>query len=338
MESGINRIIWVLWLSLVFLLPGFALGEIGQGTLGPISGRPVSVDGIIPADALARMVLMGKEIEEIRYEMGKPKASKWKPVATNAQPHEVYFQALTLFVKADRLALEMTGSTGITPAGVPASDIRPFHVWELVNAAYERIGIVKRELGIAEKFSENPQVPETSFTEVGRVIVQTNRQLNVLLERRFSPSDVFQQVTLGIRYAASLLAQFPNVGEGPKPALFERGKQPTEVFLRLVECYSHLETIAQESQIKVLHLNPEMAHKAVKDIEIQPSDIYDIATLLVSDLAYLHAQMKDATSPGSVPYPGRKFPAHVFQQSGLLLDLLIQLEQQVKAHPHWLDS
>jgi hypothetical protein len=110
------------------------------------------------------------------------------------------------------------------------------------------------------------------------------------------------------------------------------------VFLRLVECYSHLETIAQESQIKVLHLNPEMAHKAVKDIEIQPSDIYDIATLLVSDLAYLQAQMKDATSPGSVPYPGRKFPAHVFQQSGLLLDLLIQLEQQVKAHPHWLDS
>jgi hypothetical protein len=298
----------------------------------------VSVEGIIPADVLARVELMGKEIEEIRYEIGKPKASPWKPVATNAQPHEVYFQALTLFVKADRLALEMTGSTGFSPAGVPATDIRPFHVWELVNAAYGRIGIVKQELGIAESLFEHLQDPETSSTEVGRAIVQTNRQLNLLLERRFSPSDVYQQVMLGVGYAASLLTQFPGVVEKPKPASLERGKQPTDVFLRLVACYSRLEAIAQESHIKVLHLNPEMARRAVKDVEVQPSDVYDIATLLVSDLAYFHAQIKDATLPGPISYPGRKFPSHVYQQAGVLLDQLISLEKQVQANPLWLDS
>jgi len=305
---------------------------------GPVSGRTVSIGEIIPADVLARVEVIKETIEIIRFEMGKPKATLYKPIATNAQPHEIYFQTMTLFLKADRLALELTGSTGIPPEIVKLSGIRSFHIWNMVNAAYDRILTVVHELGIPEKSSEQTKSPSTTQTDVGRAILQTNRQINLLLERQFVPSDVYQQVTMAIRYTRSLLTQFPGAQEEPHPHRYERGKKSSDVYIRLIRCYSTLENIARESKLKVLHLNREMAEKAVKKLGLHASGVYDVATLLVSDLAYIHAQMPQAKFPGSVPYPGRKFPAHVFQQSGLLLDLLIQLEQQVKAHPHWLDS
>ena len=334
------KIVWPsvgLAFCMTCLPPGNIAAEVSQNIAEPVSGRAMSIEGIIPADVLARVELIQNMIEVIRFDMGKPKASTSKPIATNAQPHEVYFQAMTLFLKADRLALELTGSTGITPEMVKASSIQPFHVWKMVNAAYDRIVTVVQELRIREKISEQKKSSSTTPTEVGRAIVQTNRQLNVLLERRFAPSDVYQQVTMAIRYTQALLAQFPEAQEDTNPHIYERGKQPSEVFLRLIQCYGLLEKIAGHSHLKVLHLNQDMAEQVVKNLEVRPSDVYDIATLLVSDLAYLHAHIPQAKFPGSVSYPGRKFPSHVFQQAGILLSQLTALEKNVKIDPQWLN-
>ena len=318
-------------------LPVAALGYPGEDRPEPVSGRPVSVEAIIPADVLARAMLLQQELELIRFEMGKPKDSRKTRMATNAQSHEVYFQALTLFIKSDRLALELTGSTGLRPRPVSPSGIRPFHAWKMVNAAYHRILTVKEELGITDSFSEKLQDSTTTPTDVGRAIVEANRQINLLLERRFSPSDVYQQVGVAIRYAASLLGQFPGATLMPKGPSLERGKQPADVFLRLVECYGRLESIAHQSGIPILHLDSTAAKQVVLDMEVRPSDVYDVATLLVSDLAYLHAQVRDARPPGIVPFPGRKFPSDVYQQAGILRAQLIALEQFVLTNPHWLD-
>ena len=123
----------------------------------PISGRPVSLSGIIPADVLARTELLRNELEEIRVEMGKPKDEWVGGIASQASPHEVYFQALNLFLKANRLSLEMAGSMGIQPEIRGASAIQPFHIWMMVNEAYKRILVVKQELGISDSNSEQPK-------------------------------------------------------------------------------------------------------------------------------------------------------------------------------------
>src|SRR5690606_29025289 len=99
----------------------------------------------------------------------------------------------------------------------------------------------------------------------------------------------------------------------------ERGKQPVDVFLRLVECYAILETIAYQSGIPVLHLDLPTAKNVGHSRQLEPSDVYDMATLLVSDLAYLHAQLKQIDSPRSITYPGRMCPSHVDQQATALL-------------------
>ncbi|MDH3772612.1 MAG: hypothetical protein OET79_16760, partial [Nitrospirota bacterium] len=130
-------------------------------------------------------------------------------------------------------------------------------------------------------------------------------------------------------------AQFPAATPSGASPPFERGKQPGEVFLRLVQCFKHVEEIARLSGTAVLHLDAKAANRAVEDFTIQPSDVYDLATLLVSDLTYLYGRLKDVPPLPSVPFPGRKFPSHVYQEAGVLLDHLRALEQQVRANPNW---
>jgi hypothetical protein len=204
----------------------------------------------------------------------------------------------------------------------------------LVTAALDRLLTIKTELGIQETLPEKVQPASTKPTEVARAIVQANRQLNAMLQRRFSSSDVFQQVSWGIQYAKVLLAKFPAATSSAASPPFERGKQPGEVFLRLVQCFKHVEEIARLSGTAVLHLDVKAAKHAMNDFDIQPSDVYDLATLLVSDLTYLYGRLKDVPSIPSVPFPGRKFPSHTYQQAGILLDHLRALEQQVRANPN----
>lgn len=307
----------------------------GLNEPNPVSGHSISLEGITPADVLARVQMLRDTLELIRFEMGKPMASQSDSIVTNVHSHEAYFQALTLFHKADRLALELTGSTGIPPEPISLSALAPFHVWKIVNASYLRILAIKEELGLKEIVSERPEDSSTSLTETGRAIVQANRQLNLLPERHFSPSDVSQQVLLASQYAKRLLSRFPQSNIVIKPSPLERGKEPADVFLRLVECYAILEKIAQQSKVPVLHLDLPAAHKAGRSRQLDPSDVYDLATLLVSDLAYLHAQLKSDDSPKRIPYPGRTFPSHVYQQATVLLHQLKALEQLVATDPDW---
>jgi hypothetical protein len=166
--------------------------------------------------------------------------------------------------------------------------------------------------------------------------VETNRQLNLLLQRHFTPSDVSQQVLLASQYAKRLLAQFPHSQIDSETPPLERGKQPGDVFLRLVDCYGVLETIAQHSDIPVLHLDLAAAQKVGSSRELEPSDVYDMATLLVSDLAFFHARLKKHDSLKPIPYPGRTFPSHVYQQATILLHELEGLKQSVTSDPKWI--
>ena len=331
---------WLIMLGLFFMvnLPPLTIqAQMTSDSLSPVSGRPVSASGILPADVFSRTVLLKNELEEIRIEMGKPKDEWVGGIATNASPHEVYFQALNLFLKANRLSLEITGSVGNQPKIRPASDIRPYHIWMMVNEAYKRILLIKQELGITSQKSENLKASTITMTEAGGAIVAVNRQINLVLERPFTPGDVVHQVNLAIQYAAGLLKQFRGTSPIPDTPPFERGKQPGEAFLRLVDCFDRLESIAKHSDVSVLHFDRTAVNTAVNHYDFHPSDVYDMATLLVSDLALLHAKIPNLDSPATVPYPsGRIFPSHVYQQAGILYAQLVELEERVKRDPHWL--
>ena len=222
--------VFLLFVTIYVLLVSTTWGQATSMTPPPVSGRAVSPETILPADVLSRVQWFGEELEAIRFEMGKPKDRRVTRLATDALPHEVYFQAITLFIKADRLALELTGSTGLRPRPVAPSAIRPYHNWALVTAALDRLVTIKNELGIQETVSENAHPPSTKPIEVARAIVQANRQLNLMLQRRFSSSDVFQQVSWGIQYAKALLAKFPAATPSAASPTLSEGNNPVRSF------------------------------------------------------------------------------------------------------------
>lgn len=59
-----------------------------------------------PPDVFLQVGIVRAELELIRLEMGKPENSGEPVLILEAAPREVFFQALTLFRKANRLSYE----------------------------------------------------------------------------------------------------------------------------------------------------------------------------------------------------------------------------------------
>lgn len=299
----------------------------------PISGRDPSVNSeILPADVLARSLLVGAELDLMCREMGIAKIAPRDLEISGAAPREVFYQAVTLSQKADRLVFEFTGSVAGAREIPNAGSIRPAHVWRRIDAALGQILLIKAHLGIREKSVEPPQDEGVTPTEVYLAILQLNRQMNLMLQEQFSPSDVFQETTLATNYAARLLSVFPGAERRPDPPAFERGKYPPDVYRRLTEISGHLQEIFETSELEMmeLHVSEENIQNAT------PSDVYDIASLLVSELSYLHDQCQAVQPPAEAFYPGRKFPSHVYQRAGILEAQIEDLLERVNDNPGWL--
>ena len=284
---------------------------------------------IEPPDVYADTLLVRDELELIRLEMGRPQETRQEIGVTGAEPREVYFQALTLFHKANRLSFELTRDRAELPEK-PIGAIRLVHVRDVLKAILERLRRVKGVLGSFERSPQRAREPTKTHADVFRSIVQANRQVNLLLNQQFAPSDVFQQVTLAVGYAAQLRTQFPGTRMPEAPA-FERRKRPADVYHRLVECFARVRAVMQHSGMNALTLD-------LHPQTVTPSDVYDIASLLVSELSFLHSHLDGVLAPPDAYYPGRKFSADVYQRAGLLEALLIDLQALVEASPSWLQA
>ena len=181
-----KKFVWSLLIlaSMLLTIPSTTCAQAVPATSNPVSGRPLTIEKIVSADVLARVGLLRDEIELIRFEMGQPKNQQTEIVVTDVIPRQVIFQAMTLFRKANQLHFELTGESGNELGTNLPAEIRPLHVWLIVNAAYRRILTVKRKLGITEHIEENPQDLSTTPTEVFRAIIQAHRQFDWLLKQR----------------------------------------------------------------------------------------------------------------------------------------------------------
>jgi len=283
-----------------------------------------------PADVYVRVAETRAEIELIRFEMGRPRHARPEIAVSGVEPREVFFQALTLFEKANRLGFEQT-RTLAERALEQSIDPTPADVLQVVDAALSRLRAVKADMGIVSNVSVPPADPSKRPVEVFKSIVQANRQLSLLLERRFSPSDVYKQITVAIGYAARLRSLFPGDRIPPAPAR-EAGKRPQDVYRLLIECLNTVNLIAVTSGLSIVTLEASEA-----EIEAaRPSDVYDISSLLVAELAFLHQQAGTLDAPRAAYYPGRKFPSGVHQRAGQLKIQLDELQVLVKTRPDWL--
>ncbi len=289
-----------------------------------------SAPPIAPSDVHARVMLLQQDLELVRYEMGKPRRLEGGGQIAGVAPREVYFQALTLFRKANRLSFEHTREI-VDDLPRPDGEIKPADVLAVVNNALGRIRRVQDKLGINHAVA--PEAPDPSKTpdDVILAILQASQQLNLLLDQPFSPAEVYQQLTLAIGYTARLRAQFPG-DRIPETPVFESGKRPSDVYRKLLDCFAIVRRIAGESNLSMLSLEVHEGNLA----SAIPSDVYDVATLLVSELTYLWEQLDDVPPPREAYYPGRRFPSHVYQRALLLERQLLEIEPLAGSRPGWL--
>jgi hypothetical protein len=283
---------------------------------------------IKPGHVLARVELLNGEIELLRQEMGRPKDERAEISVSGAAPREVYFEALAVFRKADRFSFERIGSQGVLPHPPAAAEIQPTHVRTVVDAALSCVRAVKARMNVPETVSEPSVRGDAEPSDVLGALTGVSRQLNCLLDNPFVPDDVFQQVTLALGYAAPILSK---VEPSARPGLpdLERKKRPADVYRRLWDGYSTLRGVLTALDLQCA----ELGDVPYSDDEIEPSDVYDLASLLVSELVYLHSQVPGATPPSAAEFyeVERRLPSHVFQYAGQLRAYLDALHTAASA-------
>ena len=295
------------------------------------SNNEDSLLSITPPDVYIKAQVVLDKIARIRFIMGKSEPYPVSFEVSDAAPREVYFQAFTLLKKANRLAFEITRSQTPLPE-VSTENLQPRHVFQLVLQAIERLQLISAYLGIPPSVEAHPVDPNKTSSDVFNTITIANNELNNLLRYRFAPEDVHQQVTQAISYSAILLSQFPDTQRIPPKPDYIPGKQPRDVFLRLVECFENLRGIAKTSGYEILVLRSDREQNIG---QIESSDVYDITSLLISELAFLHQELVHTRSPVQAYYPGPKFPSDVFRRAGILAAQFELLAYKAETNPHW---
>jgi hypothetical protein len=271
---------------------------------------------VTPSDVFSEVAKLTHEIELVRFHMGAPKVTPLDLKIRAAQPHDVYFIARTLFQKSSRLLFQVNRKT-VTLPDTSSEVYLPVDVLKLIKAARNNVTNVMVSLGIEIK-KERLEQDLISIKEPSDVfisILAVNRQINTLLNRRFAPSDVFEEVTLAIGYAAILLGQHQDAERIPEPLSVEPGRVPSDVFFRLLEGLEKIKRLYGEEGLVSLIVDA----KETSSAQITPSDVSDIASLLVARLDFLHKHHALKRLPRQPYYPGTVYPTDVYRQVGILL-------------------
>ena len=132
---GVFIVLWLICVS----VSSPAMGETRSDFSRLVSDTVDSSQEILPANVLTRVELLRKELDDIRFEMGRPKIIDIEMVVQNAAPHEVFFQARSLYRKADRVVVEVTGEESVSLGITTPHNIQPAHVFKVVSAALDRL-------------------------------------------------------------------------------------------------------------------------------------------------------------------------------------------------------
>jgi len=262
----------------------------------------MKIDDIQPAHCHARAQRLLGELELVRDELGRTKDTRPVPEVTGAAPREVYFEAIAAWHKADRLAGEVGARTGRAAPPAPVlGALKPGHCLQLIDGVLAQIEDVKARLHITDKAAEPAVEPSRQPSDVLVTLVRINRELSRTLETPFTPADVYRVVALATAYASRL-------GAHADPAPFERKRKPAD-------CYARLEACLAAVGAKLAKQGGTTLAARGTPADIQPTDVYDLANLVLGEVAYLHSMTPNAQPVQAFEPGGRGFrlPADVHQ-------------------------
>jgi len=275
---------------------------------------------IRPTDVYLKVQALQDELELIRIHTKSAKVTEKIVEVTNATPREVFSVATALFEKSNRLSFEITRENFKTYSIPIAGQIEPKNVYDMVEDSLNVILTIKKYLRISQTVKYKTNIGTKTPTDVFNAILDTNRQINLILELGFAPGDVYQQVNKALAYSLRIQEQLL-VSSIPLEEELIKTKVPADVYHRLINCFLIIKEIANIKNLEILDL------QEITDSQIVPGDVYDMASLVVSELKYLYDSLENPREIYPNIYPGQKTPPDVYQRAGILEKQLMLLRE-----------
>ena len=268
---------------------------------------------------------LADELELVRERMGKPFDDSPRLPVSGVTQAELYFQTQTLLRKANQLGQELAGAAPRPLGPVPSGEIDAADVHGLLDDALTQIRYVADAIGITEQAVFENRLSAIAPTGVFLVVIDINRQLNLMLRVPISDADVFDEVSTAITYATSLLAARTGTVHVPDARPFDGYKRPADVYRALTECIDAVIRVAPKAGVTVLDLS---ARRNIAD-DTEPGQVLDIARLVTADLAVIASTLDAPIVRPELPTPKHIFATEVYAHVGILLQQLAALEQQL---------
>lgn len=281
------------------------------------------------------------ELVALRFVLEQPplQASSASLRVAAASPRHVFIQAQVLFRKTHQLVEEVAEGNALsldeldfdwrrsTPRPAPEGrETLPRDVLRLVMDSQERIEALLGVLNVNVSLRDPPELdPALRPSDVLEEVLKIKRQLNRMMELKYSMRNVYAQLQAAINYAGDLGGGYPAL---PAPS---GAAQPLDVYRRLVASLGLLRDFGARAEIQAIDLRSEGEYAAD---EVTPSDVYDFATMVVGELRHM-AERRQA--PGTVPprgeytMPRTVQPRHVLALIGVLETQLAELVAAAEA-------
>jgi len=294
----------------------------------------MSDDEITPEHTCARIEQVLEELEALRLEMGRNRDARVPMHVRDASPREVFYHAQTVHRKANQLCVELGADSVSPPSAAEPARARPSDVLHLLDNTRERLAQARALLRL-EGDSFRPELPGPLLRSIGKNpsdvlagCLLANRQLNVMLAHAFASRESHEQLIRALGLAERLLA-FHGARLPPAPPL-ERRKFPRDVFQLLWQACEVLHQMLRDSGVLALDI-----HRGY--VGEEPTDVYDIASLIVSELEYLASfhPIKEAP-PQATPTQSPILPAHNYRLARQFQAAIDTLAEAVRARPDWL--
>jgi len=286
-----------------------------------------SISEIVPGHVFQKVQLLDDKITKLALLMGVD-FKKYPSIKLSAiHPRDVFYQGLTVHKKAGRIRYEFTR---IEPETLKIRDAeyQPRHVFELVVKTDKLIDDVLSSIYDSNQITEADVInisdnakPVLSTLDLERrpkdvfvELIAINRKLNQLLDFKFSPADTFEQATLAISYASAILQTLPQQPTIYEPNALVVGKKPSDVYKLISTIHQKLYQCLESVDVTTNQIPKEIYLSS----EIEPSDVYDLTNLVVSNLAFLHRNLQTQVKPRPTYYPGKTVPSVVFQRVTIL--------------------
>jgi hypothetical protein len=288
-------------------------------------GRVGAAQSIDNAAAYALANQIADELEIVRERMGRPYDDSPRLPVSDVSELELYFQAQSVLRKANQLAQELAGAAPRAAGPVPSEPIGPADVYAVLEDSLAQIRLAAETINLTERAELASRGPPISATGVLLVVIDVNRQLNVMLRVPISDAEVFEEISTAVTYAAALIAMRTGQDVLPEPPPFDGYKRPSDVYLRLLDCMDAVVRVAPKVGVKVLGL----AARRNVPADIEPGHAYDIARFLVADLSAFASALNAPRVRPALPAPKHIFPTEVYAHAGILLMQLEELERRL---------